>query len=322
MLSMSRLHGFLHRPGRAVSCSGVVDPAAPEPHRGSSAGSGSWACSPRASLGFAALSRRSASCGTGRCWRWPARAPSRAVVDFHSHTNVSHDVRGTPDVGLRRRGQPRAGTAAPDSTPSSSPTTTRSRPGDTADGWLPLRCPGIEVSAWRAHIVLLGDTLPVDRGPYSRDWAGLPACCAVSDSAYGARSVASLPEYERNHWARLDSLVAAGLDGFEIVNASSQGERAVPGPPRQRDRAGPAHRPLRRRRERQPRLGRHQHGLESGAGPVLGSHARQRSATGSSAGSTRAWGRSRSSSATGSVPTLAGRPCSPRSAWCGRPGAA
>jgi hypothetical protein len=85
---------------------------------------------------------------------------------------------------------------------------------------LPLRCPGIEVSAWRAHIVLLGDTLPVDRDPYSRDWSGLIRLLAVSDSAYHARSVASLPEYELNHWERLDSLVAAGLDGFEIVNAS------------------------------------------------------------------------------------------------------
>jgi hypothetical protein len=41
-----------------------------------------------------------------------------------------------------------------------------------------------------------------------------------SDSAYHALSVASLPEYQRSHWDHLDQLVAAGLDGFEIVNAS------------------------------------------------------------------------------------------------------
>jgi len=41
-----------------------------------------------------------------------------------------------------------------------------------------------------------------------------------SDSVYGALSVASLPEYRRNHWTRLDTLVAAGLGGFEVVNAS------------------------------------------------------------------------------------------------------
>ena len=43
---------------------------------------------------------------------------------------------------------------------------------------------------------------------------------ATSDSAYGALSLASLPEYRRNLWNRLDSLAAAGLDGFELVNAS------------------------------------------------------------------------------------------------------
>jgi hypothetical protein len=41
-----------------------------------------------------------------------------------------------------------------------------------------------------------------------------------SDSAYGALSVASLPEYEENQWSSLDRLVGAGLDGFEIVNAA------------------------------------------------------------------------------------------------------
>ena len=110
----------------------------------------------------------------GILWHRPMLAlagagPDRAVVDFHSHTNVSHDVRGTLMSGFDV-GPISPGTAAPGSTPSSSPTTTRSQPATPARG-LPLRCPGIEVSAWRAHIVLLGDTLPVDRGPYSRDWA-------------------------------------------------------------------------------------------------------------------------------------------------------
>jgi hypothetical protein len=80
-------------------------------------------------------------------------------------------------------------------------------------------CPGIEISAWRAHIVLLGDTGPVDRTRY-RGLEGLLTLLSSSDSAYGALSMASLPEYRRNHWNRLDSLAAAGLDGFEIVNAS------------------------------------------------------------------------------------------------------
>lgn len=144
--------------------------------------------------------------------------PDLAVVDFHSHTNVSHDVRGTLmsgfDVRANLAWHRRAGFDAVFITDHNTIAPT------TQTAGLPLRCPGIEVSAWRAHIVLLGDTLPVDRDRYSRDWAGLARLLGVSDSAYHARSVASLPEYERNHWDRLDSLVAAGLDGFEIVNAS------------------------------------------------------------------------------------------------------
>ena len=75
------------------------------------------------------------------------------------------------------------------------------------------------MSGWRAHIVLLGDTMPVDRRQY-QGLEGLLALLASSDSTYGALSLASLPEYRRNHWNRLGSLAAAGLDGFEIVNAS------------------------------------------------------------------------------------------------------
>ena len=83
-----------------------------------------------------------------------------------------------------------------------------------------MACPGIEVSAWRAHIVLLGDTLPVDRSRYNGSLDALLTLLATSDSALGALSLASLPEYRRNHWGRLDRLVTAGLDGFEVVNAS------------------------------------------------------------------------------------------------------
>ncbi|HJX86709.1 MAG TPA: hypothetical protein VJ277_04025, partial [Gemmatimonadales bacterium] len=159
----------------------------------------------------------------GILWHRPMLAlagagADRAVVDFHSHTNVSHDVRGTLmskfDVRANLAWHRRAGFDAVFVTDHNT-----IAPATHADS-LPVRCPGIEVSAWRAHIVLLGDTLPVDRDPYSRDWAGLTRLVQVSDSAYHSRSVASLPEYERNHWDRLDSLVAAGLDGFEIVNAS------------------------------------------------------------------------------------------------------
>lgn len=141
------------------------------------------------------------------------------VVDFHSHTNLSHDVRGTLmqgfDAEANRRWHGRAGFDAAFLTDHNVvPSPPIYRPGH------PVLCPGIEVSAWRAHIVLLGDTLPVSNKPYGKGLEGLLTLLRSSDSAYGSLSVASLPEYRRNHWERLDQLIAAGLDGLEIVNAS------------------------------------------------------------------------------------------------------
>jgi hypothetical protein len=143
--------------------------------------------------------------------------PGVAVVDFHSHTNASHDVRGTAmgrfDTKKNLAWHQRAGFDAVFVTDH-----------NTTAGLVPTEsplalCRGLEVSAWGAHIVLLGGELDSVRGPY-RDWAGLRRLLADADTIYGALSVASLPEYERNHWGRLDSMVDAGLDGFEIVNAS------------------------------------------------------------------------------------------------------
>jgi hypothetical protein len=159
----------------------------------------------------------------GLLWHRPMAAlagasPDQAIVDFHTHTNRSHDVEGTAmrdyDVAANLRWHGRAGFDA-------TFITDHNTVGALARGnGLPIACPGIEVSAWRAHIVLLGDTMPVDRGRYNQDLAGLLDLLLSSEKEYGALSVASIPEYVRNHWERLDTLVAAGLDGFEIVNAA------------------------------------------------------------------------------------------------------
>jgi hypothetical protein len=150
--------------------------------------------------------------------------PHDIVVDFHSHTNVSHDVRNTWmrgfDTEANLRWHTRAGfdaTFITDHNVRSRQSPVASPQSSTAST---VMCPGIEVSAWRAHIVLLGDTLPVDRSRYNGSLDALLTLVATSDSALGSLSLASLPEYRRNHWGRLDQLIAAGLDGFEIVNAS------------------------------------------------------------------------------------------------------
>jgi len=159
----------------------------------------------------------------GLLWHRPMAAlagtdPGDVVFDVHSHTNVSHDVRGTLmrgfDTEADLRWHRRAGFDAVFVTDHNTTEGLRPHAGP------PALCPGIEVSAWKAHVVLLGDSVPVDRRRYNGSLDALLALLRESDSAYGALSLLSLPEYDESHWGRLDTLVAAGADGFEIVNAA------------------------------------------------------------------------------------------------------
>jgi hypothetical protein len=163
----------------------------------------------------------------GLLWHRPMLAlagvePDDMVVDLHSHTNVSHDVRGTLmrgyDLEASRRWHARAGFDAFFVTDHN--TTAGWRGGPTGSDLRPLACPGIEVSAWRAHIVLLGDTTDVQQVEYDGSLSKVLNLLRDSRARYGALAIASLPEYSRSFWPDLDSLVAAGVAGFEIVNAS------------------------------------------------------------------------------------------------------
>ena len=62
--------------------------------------------------------------------------------------------------------------------------------------------------------------MAVDPRHYNGSMPELLDLLHSSESAYQSFSVASLPEYRRNHWERLDQLLRAGLDGFEITNAA------------------------------------------------------------------------------------------------------
>ena len=222
MLSMSRLQGFLlgllilfvvWRVGRhlwwRVAWSDHPAPRAPARRE--------------LKLVVASLAALAAFIVVGLLWHRPMAAlagagPGAIVFDVHSHTNVSHDVRGTLmggfDTEANLRWHRRAGFDAVFITDHNTVSGLRPHTG------APARCPGIEVSAWRAHVVLLGDSVPVDPRRYNGSLEALELLLRESRSVYGALSVLSLPEYERNHQARLDTLVAAGADGFEIVNAA------------------------------------------------------------------------------------------------------
>ena len=223
MLSMSRLRGFLQ--GLAVCYVGwrllrwwlrrSAGRAAP-----------SWMRELRALL--LSTAAFSLFVVVGAIWHRPMASLSGvpqdwSVVDFHSHTNRSHDVRGTLmggfDLEANRRWHARAGFDAVFIT-DHNVASHESRVASHEPGAMTVICPGVEVSAWHAHIVLLGDTLAIPRDSYAKDLEGLLALLHQSDSSYHAISVASLPEYRRSHWDHLGQLVEAGLDGFEIVNAS------------------------------------------------------------------------------------------------------
>jgi hypothetical protein len=224
MLSMSRLNGFLVGLGVLYLVLRAF---------------GLWA---RRRLSFARELRALAIAlilllsflAAGALWHRPMLAlagvsPDDIVVDFHSHTNMSHDVRGTLMQGFdreaNRRWHARAGFDAAFLTDHNvvsreSRVMSRKSAGAGHEDASVVLCPGIEVSAWRAHIVLLGDTAALDRRRYNGSLEALLSLLETSDSLYGAPSVASLPEYRRNHWERLTLLADAGLDGFEVVNAS------------------------------------------------------------------------------------------------------
>jgi hypothetical protein len=235
MLSMTRLHGFLvglaglYLIGRIVRHIVVRPPL--KSWRTWVAEIGTLLLSLGGLLAFivvGAIWHRPMLSLTGVPWGYQ-------VVDFHSHTAASHDVVDTwmsgYDLAANLRWHGRAGfniVFITDHNVVSRETREASRKSgvgsqgsgvSSGESAGPTPCPGLEVSAWRAHIVLLGDTLLIDRAPYG-GLAGLLTLLRTSDSSYRSLSLASLPEYRRNHWERLDTLIAAGLDGFEIVNAS------------------------------------------------------------------------------------------------------
>lgn len=135
------------------------------------------------------------------------------IVDYHSHTNHSHDGRSGWTLERLAEWHADQGFQAAYVTDHNTPFA-----GANDDGPIPL-LPGVEWSVYRQHIVALGTVSAIDLGPYSKDTPGMVGLFqAMHDQ--GALAIASLPEYRDHHWEDLDQFVAGGVDGFEIVNCS------------------------------------------------------------------------------------------------------
>ncbi len=134
------------------------------------------------------------------------------VIDYHAHTGLSHDGRRgwtLADLAAWHAAQGFGASYVTDHNV-------------VFNGGVdaPIRLlPGVEWSVFDQHVVALGAVAPVERGVYGRDTRAMLSLFAALHRQ-GAIGIASLPEYWRNHWAELDAFVAAGADGFEIVNCA------------------------------------------------------------------------------------------------------
>lgn len=172
-------------------------------------------------------------------WRRPmahlADVPSTAlVVDLHAHSSVSHDVRGVLqggfDVAAEQAWHRRGGYDlffVTDHNRIDGWQRTKGGEGlaGMADEGPPVVCPGEELSLWRAHIVVLGNLDSIPRSMYADSVPGILRLLAESEQRWGGVTLASIPEYDENHFASLPTWIAAGLDGLEVSNAAPKANR-------------------------------------------------------------------------------------------------
>lgn len=161
---------------------------------------------------------------------WHARPVARlagltvdeVTVEVHSHTNASHDVRGFLvegfDAAASRDWHERAGVDLVFITDHNTTRGWRSFRGDLQMERTQV-CPGIELSAHGAHVVVLGEPLPESQQPYRGGAEARARLFAEIAASPGAVAIASLPEYR----GQAEQFIAEGVRGFEITTASPKG---------------------------------------------------------------------------------------------------
>ena len=138
------------------------------------------------------------------------------VIDYHAHTNASHDGRPGWTLAKLAAWHERQGFQASYVTDHNV----------VYDGSLPAPegisislLPGVEWSVYRQHVVAIGRVEALPRDSFGESTARMVRMFSVIEHQ-GGLSIASLPEYWRNHAEELGAFVVAGVDGFEIVNCA------------------------------------------------------------------------------------------------------
>jgi hypothetical protein len=144
---------------------------------------------------------------------------SATVIDYHTHTEASHD--GRPDWTLAKMAawHQRQGFEAAYVTDHN---IIYDGSLSTPPGLGISLLPGVEWSVYRQHVVAIGPVEALVRDSFGESTARMTRIFTTIERQ-GALSIASLPEYWRNHWDDLGAFVVAGVDGFEIVNCAPKG---------------------------------------------------------------------------------------------------
>lgn len=147
------------------------------------------------------------------------------VVDLHSHTSMSHDAKGILqrdfDLETSRAWHRRGGYDAFFVTDHN----LLNRGALTESLSSPVACPGEELSLWGAHIVVLGNTDSIPKEMYADSAPGIARLLLESGTRWHGLTIASIPEYDENHFADLPQWIASGVDGFEVSNAAPKANR-------------------------------------------------------------------------------------------------
>ena len=143
--------------------------------------------------------------------RLDTEARAVTVIDYHAHTEASHDGRKGWTSDRLARWHARQGFEA-------SYVTDHNLVFPGASSVIEL-LPGAEWSVHRQHVIALGSTAAIDRDRFHGTTQRMLGIFGALDRQ-GVVSIAALPEYWRNHWADLDAVVSAGANGFEIVDCA------------------------------------------------------------------------------------------------------